>query len=126
MECVFYNRETNERIGTSVEDGQDLAPGETKVFPRALTGEEIAERKAEAQRNLEILRGEKDTEAYKGFLERVKEINAGKEVYGNPKYRMTITEEYKMHLGNLCLRRFLIREAQMFYARFSRPLTFGQ
>lgn len=32
MECVFYNRETNERIGTSIEDGQDLAPGETKVF----------------------------------------------------------------------------------------------
>lgn len=32
MECVFYNRVTNERIGTSIEDGQDLAPGETKVF----------------------------------------------------------------------------------------------
>lgn len=43
--------------------------------------------------NLEILRGEKDTEAYKSFLERVKEINAGKEVYGNPKYRITISEE---------------------------------
>ena len=29
---------------------------------------------------MEILRGEKDTEAYKSYLERVKEINAGKEV----------------------------------------------
>lgn len=68
MECVFYNRETNERIGTSVEDGQDLAPGETKVFPRALTEEEIAERKAEAQRNLEILRGKKILKHIKVFL----------------------------------------------------------
>lgn len=32
MECVFYNRETGERIGTSIEAGEDLAPGETKVF----------------------------------------------------------------------------------------------
>ena len=32
MECVFYNRETNERIGTSIANGLDLAPGETKIF----------------------------------------------------------------------------------------------
>ncbi len=42
--------------------------------------------------NLEILRGEKDAEAYKSFLKRVKNINEGKEVYGNPKYRITISD----------------------------------
>ena len=80
-------------ITTNLEKKAFVPMTTPKVVPRALTEEEIAERKAEAQRNLEILRGEKDTEAYKGFLERVKEINAGKEVYGNPKYRITISEE---------------------------------
>ena len=42
--------------------------------------------------NLEILRGEKDPETYNSFLERIKKINDGDEVYGNPKYGMTISE----------------------------------
>lgn len=32
METVYFRRDNNERIGTSVEEGVDLAPGETYVF----------------------------------------------------------------------------------------------
>ncbi len=42
--------------------------------------------------DLKILRGEKDIEFYKGFMERVATINAGKEVYGNPQYRITVSD----------------------------------
>ncbi len=42
--------------------------------------------------NLGILRGEKDPKTYSIFLERVQKINTGKDVYGNPKYRVTISE----------------------------------
>lgn len=42
---------------------------------------------------LEILHGEKDEKGYQSFLERVDNINKGKEVYGNPKYRITFSSD---------------------------------